>query len=1237
MTRIPIPVYFILILFLVSCAAKKPYYKSELNSSESEQPIVTSNIDYELYLVGDIGASNRNLSKSDIVDLIKHELIKNDVDKSVVFLGNSFSENGLPDVEDPDFKKLDVSIERCIKELKNHTDKVFFIPGNTEWYDGQEYSTSALQDVEDYIESKVGDKNIFVPSHGCGEPKVVELTNDLLLVLVDSQWVLQGDRSTERTRSGCDIDDEQELAIFIQEVLSKNKMKNVVVAAHHPVYSNGITGGNYSLANHLLPLPIIGSLITGAKKIGGGVQKIGHPQYESYRAVMHHALGNFEGVIHASAHDKNLQYHTQDDNHYIVAGSGSSVDFVRKGGTADFALMNQGFSKITHTKDLELWLEFYIPDPADPTVAKSVYKKRLYKKELNKYKNKKDYKDLSQLPKTKTVHASDKYAKGKFGIGETYRKAWGADIEVPVFLLDENHGGLKPVKQGGGFQTKSLRLENKEGQQWVLRSVDKQVFKVVPLAFRGTLITDYVQDGISAAHPYGAMVIPPFADAVGIYHANPSYVWLPAQKALGDYNNDFANNLYLYEERPGGNMEAHPNYGGAKKSVSTLDLVSKLYSNHKHKVDQKYVLKARLLDLLLGDWDRHDDQWRWGIFEDEESNKKLYRAIPRDRDQVFFKNDGFFQYIASRPFITPSIRKFEKEIDFISGLSFNARHFDRHFLAELNEEDFILAAQHIQDNVTDQVIDSALRSWPEKIYELNGKEIEEKIKARRADMVKYAKEFYNYLTKEVTAIGTNGKNIFDVQTLENDRIDVKVYHLDDDNDKHLTWSRIIEGKDCNELRLIGLKKDDTFNFSGSEKSSIQVIIVGGSGDDIVNNNADNISIVAYDRANGMHTNGNKVKANLKNQKGINSFDRTDWKLNASIHFPILSFYTDEGVGLNYNIFWRKNGFRKNPYKSNHALSVGYFFANNAIVANYAGHWESAFGPDWDFRLNTRFTGPTFAQFFFGLGNEYIDYEEVFPNEPDAGRAAFHIVRGIHLNINPQIVKEMGNNRSLSINPFFEYINFDNELNDPLEQRFIFTQEANRSSSDFENKLYTGLGLHYVSNRVNSPTLPTRGYIFELGADYRQSLSDSQFSNLTFSSNISAYIPFSPTHKIVFATNIGGAYTLGDYEFFHANYLSNASRMRGFRTNRFAGDGILYHSSDIRIKLLQGYGGLKTGLGIFGSFDYGRAFLEGENVDDWHTSYGGGLYLTPLNALGFKIGYYVGQEDTQITIGGALSF
>jgi hypothetical protein len=53
----------------------------------------------------------------------------------------------------------------------------------------------------------------------------------------------------------------------------------------------------------------------------------------------------------------------------------------------------------------------------------------------------------------------------------------------------------------------------------------------------------------------------------------------------------------------------------------------------KYIVDENEYIKARLFDMLIGDWDRHYDQWRWAEYK-----KKaivIYKPIPRDRDRFF--------------------------------------------------------------------------------------------------------------------------------------------------------------------------------------------------------------------------------------------------------------------------------------------------------------------------------------------------------------------------------------------------------------------------------------------------------------------------------------------------------------------------------------------------------------------------------------------------------------------------
>src|SRR6478672_10205765 len=60
---------------------------------------------------------------------------------------------------------------------------------------------------------------------------------------------------------------------------------------------------------------------------------------------------------------------------------------------------------------------------------------------------------------------------GKFHrwiFGENYRKEWAAPTTLPVIHISEIHGGLVPLQLGGGFQSKSLRLNDPSGKEWII-------------------------------------------------------------------------------------------------------------------------------------------------------------------------------------------------------------------------------------------------------------------------------------------------------------------------------------------------------------------------------------------------------------------------------------------------------------------------------------------------------------------------------------------------------------------------------------------------------------------------------------------------------------------------------------------------------------------------------------------------------------------------------------------------
>ena len=266
--------FLTLAVLICSCASRKPYYLEEngLKSSFDEH-----NIDYELYLVGDIGLESNAFGPTALITLLKGQMRSNAQNQSVVFLGNSLDLSGLPDEETAEFDSTSRVMQMCMEVLREKTNQIHFIPGNNEWSNGKNYTIDNLLATEDFLESLAGGQDVFKPSQGCGEPEILTLSKDLILVLMDSQWLVQSDDSNERKKSGCEIDNNLEFIKFMQDIVATNKDKNIVIATHHPLYSNGKIGGNYPIGSHLLPAPVLGTLLTGVKKNYGRASTVRSP------------------------------------------------------------------------------------------------------------------------------------------------------------------------------------------------------------------------------------------------------------------------------------------------------------------------------------------------------------------------------------------------------------------------------------------------------------------------------------------------------------------------------------------------------------------------------------------------------------------------------------------------------------------------------------------------------------------------------------------------------------------------------------------------------------------------------------------------------------------------------------------------------------------------------------------------------------------------------------------------
>lgn len=380
--------------------------------------------------------------------------------------------------------------------------------------------------------------------------------------------------------------------------------------------------------------------------------------------------------------------------------------------------------------------------------------------------NIKDFEDLENIDfrkhDTVEIAASSLYEGNVLkGIiqGENYREAWSTPVKVPVVFLDTLFGGMKIVKEGGGTQTHSLRLESPDGILYSLRSVNKDPASHVPEFARNLGLENIVVDAISASHPYGALLSASLSEAAGVLHTHPRVVFIPKQDFLGEeYNEKYGNRLFLLEYE----TEGEKNWTSREDVEEILDTKHLQEWKQKYgtrlKVDENALVRARLFDLFIGDWDRHAKQWGWVV--QKKNNRFTAYPLAGDRDNAFFNIDGIIPEIISNKNIEPTIRPFEKEIDYLPGLVYPN---DVYFLRFTPENIFIEEAQKLQDLMSDEAIENAFKVWPEEIYELDGEEIKIKLKSRRENLVETAKEFHRIISqKELLNEPLNGSEDIEI-------------------------------------------------------------------------------------------------------------------------------------------------------------------------------------------------------------------------------------------------------------------------------------------------------------------------------------------------------------------------------------------------------------------------------------------------------------------------------------------
>ena len=1168
-----------------------------------------------IILVGDAGEVHNGVNP--VIDAVKRTFDMNDTANTVLFLGDNVYPRGIPSTLDKSYPKAKEIIDYQVSLLKDAKAKGIFIPGNHDWQKSKPDGWKQIRRQQQYIDSLHLPNVDFQPKDGCPGPVPYMIGNDILLIIVDTEWWLFPYEKPSGINSSCDCKTGEDLLTEIGDIKARYPHKLLIFAAHHPFRSYGIHGGYYTVKQHIfpftdlapylyIPLPVLGSVYPITRGVFGTKEDLPNPLYQKMVKGVEKELRSDLPTLYVSGHDHSLQLIHDDGNYYVVSGSGSKLDRVKKGKKSEFATTQLGFTALEQLEDGTFRVRYFAANGDSLLFAKDLYQL------LDEIPVHSSLENYTVVKGNVNLAADTQYYPVKnfyrFLLGENYRETWATPISVPVFNLNETLGGMQVLKRGGGKQTRSLRLADKNGVEYVLRSMKKYPSAAIPEELRETIAKDVVQDQISAAQPYAPTVVASLAEAAGVPHTNPKYVYLPRDTALGIYRDDFGDGMYLFEER-------EPMGDG--KTYNTLKTVEAIQGDNDNLVNQVAVLKARLFDMYIGDWDRHDDQWRW--YKEKEKIKKkekvdIYYPVPRDRDQAFFVNEGMLPRLASRKWLMPKFQGFRPYFKDINGFNFNARYFDRTFLNGLSEKQWKEQSEILVNNMTDEVIHQAMLQFPAPIQAIDTPNIAEKLRSRRPLLEEAAMKYYRFLAKSVDVVGTNKDENFDIERLPGGKLSVIVRKISKkDNVQQKIYSRVFDPKDTKEVIVYGLGGEDVFNIHGENHCPIKVRIIGGKEKDTYIDNSQNAyskRVLVYDLKPSIDSFALRNKAKLRLSKSEDNIDYNRMAFQYDKLMPLVTagYNLDDGVSLGLGLQYTNHGFRKDPFKSKHTFIASHALATKAYNFKYDGIFIHLLGKN-DLLIHANARAPHNTINFFGFGNETVYDQHI--SDP---AIRYYRARYNYYSFHALMRRNIGKHLSLSLGPIFENYALDKDEND---DRYIshFSENGLDSMSIYKNKFYTGGRLVAEIDTRDNDLYATRGFHWVTSLQGNIGLNDFSKNLTQLRSDMSIYMSVSDPAKLVFIARFGAGKNWGTTEYFQAMSLGGNTYLRGYRNYRFAGESMLYNNLELRFKLFDFTTYVLPGsVGLIAFNDVGRVWYDDDNSKKWHNGFGGGVYVTPINLL-----------------------
>ena len=801
-------------------------------------------------------------------------------------------------------------------------------------------------------------------------------------------------------------------------------------------------------------------------------------------------------------------------------------------------------------------------------------------------------------PPVRTVVIGPQYRAGavhRWLWGSDYRDLYATPVELPVLDLRSYAGGLRPTGPLGHGETQALALKGADGRDYTFRPVIKDPTGHLPVDLRETLARRILIDQMASGHPAGHLVVPGLLEAARVLHNEPRLVVMPDDPALGEYRKSFANVVGDIEEWGGSRA-----FGGTTETIDGEEMWKRLRESPEVRADSRAYLKARLVDQLMGDWDRNRGQFRWGRVPGEER----WQPIPEDRDQAFVRFEGFFTWVL-RPQL-PLVVKFGPDYSDVAGLTYDGWDVDKRILADLEWPVWEEVAKEVQGALTDEVIDAAVRRQPPEFFAKDGARLIAGLKSRRNGLPAQAKRFYRYINKDVDVFGTDVHERVEAHRFDNGDLELTVgaASAQDEPVAEPYFHRRFDAKLTNEVRVYLYGGNDKVVVTGGRSGGVLLRVVAGDGVDVLDDSeggrtrfsasADHARVVAgpdtrWDR---------RPYPPPPPNKNADWIPARDW---GRVWGPLFlaSFGSDYGALVGGSLNTTGYGFRKDPWADQQTLRLLYSTREKGVRGTYLGEFRFENSP---LRIGLAALGSGIEiRRFFGSGND----------TPFSGDESTYKLEQDRFEFEPSLIYGPNANTDLSLGLVVKYDHTEPRDNPVLNGQSFYGE------GDFTQ---LGVSARFRFDGTDHRALPRKGVFLTGAGRLYPALADVADAFGEVHGEARAYLATRNERAVTLALRAGGQKVFGTHPFFESAFIGGrtpfsfleeggGSSVRGLPAQRYAGDGSVYGGADLYLPIIKAFLLVPGEIGLMGFYDVGRVFLDGDSSDRWHHGAGGGIYFT----------------------------